>query len=1382
MPLVLKKLEDSPEHTVAGETTLLEIAEQHVPDTLGTPMKRAEALAQLNWGAKSPREVARALAETIGLSLADAPDLDIYDDFAVVAGLTLKPEDSPKLRLPEPWVQADVASEADKKISVRRPRPANTVTIGKLDKWFVPETEKCDVDWKIGGREATAGKLHLNVYASNYCKFKDWSAELGAFTESADLKKMPVFTKDDLAHTERGGDKFEWDGEATADDGCLKKSADPLKKRHVNVAFSPYTAHMRYFKNSADKDARLELKPFWPMWDEDDDRVADSFKLNWTLHDTGGKLKQGLLTIVDGQDRPVFRKRLVEADLSDGDHEFDWGEGDYADGVTPDGKSKAEASQTPYRARIEAHKPAHEEEGLALAAMHSEVRIWVHPETLHEKKDAYVATDDKSSLLYSVAPLSHADADWNKDADENLWLREQLSKFGFHPGPIKDAAPEALMKAALKDLKQSVPKVRAGGTGDFTRIDDTATPEANLADVKAALEAIRDDADGFARYKRPWFGKADATRDDYADNWGDDVADKLRNAAEELILWIDDRHFYTSVNWVTEPAGQAPQLFTELADHTVNQRPDRGGWMNGDVKIDHDARDMTRSWVPIQVQPVLMKKDRTLHDTSDYLAAVKGDADLLAAMRRAVGPIRIDWSFDEIDGDYDPDAGGVNVRVNGLDAAMYGTHSRSKGAIEWLLNDTRHVHRRKDVKRRSILHNARDNRGGVRPANAARYYRNVFGRTADGNKHLIPWKTSDDDARESVVTCVHDDLGPGHADDEKFAKRRGAAGVGFMPSLVAGDGYRVRAQVRFDKTAGYSFPNAEDLGKRYPRLAQSHSAKMRMWRKSSIRAYVQWAPTNHFGTAFGQFKKHFAQANVHYVVEGGGAAPLQPRPNALFPPEVGGGLNAEYVDAAVKCLPTGNALADPATMALHQDHVWPWHADDNYGQRTPVVGSGALSTDARAIFEDNELSNQYYVNTIMLATKIVDSIEKSSGLLRGNVIVEMQVSPKYYYMNYECDKCGAFELWLENSATPSKVGGQCAQCADAARKLLNTVRLVGHYTCSTGGHAQTNDESTAAGSGWTGQVCDQRACGGLLADDMADAANYLCDSCGYTADFPHMGGVNNHKVGSDCPRGCGGKLGPTAAVYASQDYTCNGCAANVTKVNAGKVKDAGVGANHICNPGDPTTTPPTPPVTGLLAAAAAPNYVYDFTGKTTNAHQVEPKAENVENGDELPGSSLGLPVGVSVNFKCDVWGQYECAACNAKVSLREPTAVPGHHQNKWHNCGGGGWGQFGAVLKSLDTNSDLWAHEVGHNHSLSHANNAGGEVPIEHDNRRAPWATATMAGKRGDWDRSCLMAYTDFHPDYDIETDLQYMCYRCLLRSRGWKVTPLHRPPGAITN
>ena len=180
----------------------------------------------------------------------------------------------------------------------------------------------------------------------------------------------------------------------------------------------------------------------------------------------------------------------------------------------------------------------------------------------------------------------------------------------------------------------------------------------------------------------------------------------------------------------------------------------------------------------------------------------------------------MDWTFDEIDGD--------TIKVKIVDKGMYHTdRTRSKKAVEWVLNDRKAEHTRKDVKRDAKYFNCLDIFGGARPSTVTDYFKSVFGLDT---LSLHPWKPKLDTARESIVTVAHTDLGEKHKDEDQFAKRKGRAGIYFYPSNMAGDGYQLRAEVRFDESSDYKLPNAKNLASRYPKLPQAHSAKMRLWR------------------------------------------------------------------------------------------------------------------------------------------------------------------------------------------------------------------------------------------------------------------------------------------------------------------------------------------------------------------------------------------------------------------------------------------------------------------------------------------------------------------------------------------------------------------------
>jgi hypothetical protein len=1359
MSFVLKKPEESPEYTVATGDTLTSIAAAQCAD-LGD--KGPEMIAMLNWGSSEPAEIARAMAETVGVKLSDAPDLG-----AVTAPYTLaftRAGVPGKIRIPQKYTASGLAYEKTHQVKVRSPKPANVVELSKLDRWFIPESETCRIGWRTEGLAATAGKLSLDVYGSDYCACTDWNKNFGTFGDPAALIDMPIWTKADLAATERTAAAFEWDGSSSAADGALKPDAADVP-RHVNVAFSPYTVQMRYWQADGDKDARVVLKPFWPAWKPDATRDSATFKIEWSFVKTGGKLKRGLLTVVDKTDKPVWRTALPEAKLADGDQHEIWVNGAYADGVTnSEGGAEAIPEDMPYRVRLEAHKNANEAEGLALAAMHSEVRLYVHHETHARDLDPYVCDTDKTSLTLSLADLNHKDAVLTRAADGDMWMREQLAKAGWHAGPLSDKAPGDPLKRALADFQRSAPKHRPGGTGDYARQTVVNTGAAD-ADAKDALEHID------PRYKRPWFGKADATRDDYA-NDADALKADLRDPAKEVIVWVDDRYWYTDPFATPNPSGHAPTLQNFLLNHGAAPKPARGTLTVGDGKVDFDIRDTERPWLPLQIQPALLGRDEQLDAVKDVGAI--GD-DLADKMRRAIGPIRVDWSFDEIDGD--------TIVVPEVDTTLYGASSRTKPALEWSLNRDRVEHDRKDVKRHAKYFNAPKAAGGTRPngdgsggGSAAAYYKEAFGVGEDNS--LWPWRSADDPTREVIATVVHDPLGASHAATDRFAKRRGRAGVYFTPSIMAGDGYRVRAQVRFEKTAGYDFPNAAALDKRYPKLPQAQSAKMRVWRKASMRAYLQWASASSFGTAWGELAKHYAIAHVHLINEAGiSNGDLLRRPSNIFPTAA----DADYLALVRRGVPNPSSKRTAAWVRVYDDFAWPWYKHKHLGLKKAIFNSVDPYADAYKLYNDN-MADAWYPYALNLTVIVADWLEKKHGLMRGHILTEFKTTDKVWFMQYDCQTCNTANLFLERENLASESTKNACLSGGCGGKLLNRPTYVGNYKCANG-HTSKKYEDGLAGGKYAGDACN--TCASTYAADTADAVEYKCSACTFVGKMVESGTGGDH-VNQACKRDdCAGTLMPTGA-FVKEDYTCSACAQTVKLMNAvGLTGSTHDGTAHAGCPGAPPPPPPAvapPVVAGTLTGTGAFVQDYATNNLIANKNKVEVWAPALrERMDGIPSSALGLMGGMNVNFHASVYEKYRCSACAKEVTLREDGIAGGKHMGATHEtCTSTPKGTYGRLGKIVDTGGRLWAHETGHNRYLQHSSNAPGAQAAQHDSapNAAQAGAAEATGKN--WDRACLMSYSSHYTDFDMEADLTCMCYRCVLKNRGWKLGSTALPPSVI--
>src|SRR5262249_11912246 len=148
--------------------------------------------------------------------------------------------------------------------------------------------------------------------------------------------------------------------------------------------------------------------------------------------------------------------------------------------------------------------------------------------------------------------------------------------------------------------------------------------------------------------------------------------------------------------------------------------------------------------------------------------------------------------------------------VSVIDPADYMPEfSRSRKYVAWALRKNQGKHVRKDTKREGLFPNCPATMGGIRPASPGEYYKAPFG---CDDLTLAPWKAAAVSTTESVATVSHDLLVSSQEKDKTlFASLRGWAGVYFRPSSIGGDGYRLRAQVHFEKFTNYELPNLETL-------------------------------------------------------------------------------------------------------------------------------------------------------------------------------------------------------------------------------------------------------------------------------------------------------------------------------------------------------------------------------------------------------------------------------------------------------------------------------------------------------------------------------------------------------------------------------------------
>ncbi|MDX2152985.1 MAG: hypothetical protein SFV54_19740 [Bryobacteraceae bacterium] len=1083
---VFDKRENATKHAVVKDDTLTSLANHYktqgggIPDDL-TP----EDLARYNWGTAESAEVKRAIFERIGSSVVIA-----LTDASNYAALAMDPAFGPagtkEILIPKKWTVPSVELKKTHTVKMQQRKPATAIAIKKLDKWFIPDRETCESEYRTEGLESAADKVDFEVYGSNYCSLNAWNDGLPTFTA---LAGTPVFSKSlaaNLSKARTEGSITDWKGDANCTQGLLAPG-NPAGQRRLNVAFSPYTVNYRFCKGTAavadDKKARIDLKPFWLLFDPGTGQAtADSRKVKWEVKESS-RLKAGLLTISDKTGTIVFAQGLEEAKLTkDAPQEFQWS-GLYSDGVT-----QASAANMPYRVQIQGHTDIDEAEGVAVAAMHTEVRLFVHPNTNALTLNPYVTSSDEPSLRFTIADYWHKAKDPKRQQDGVLWTKFALAQAGFHPGPVRDATVTNEYQGAVWEFQRSVPKKRTKQNAPYERLalDGIAGDQTN-----DALETIA------AARRRPLFGKT-ADRTSYTDTFDgtgkvtarfqDDATfqTNLNDRTHRMIVWVDDRNWYSYEN-----LGDAT-LNDEIYQHLSAVGNNRGTLSEADNRVAHDARDVARPWIPLQVDFALLGKANSLTD----VVAFPNDKDVVDLWRQLIGPLRVDWTFDEIETvatvNTTPGGAATNVDLPELDAEVRNTltglyhreRTRTKIALRWIMNDLKEEHDRQDVTKRSKYFNCPESCGGIRPDAIATYYQQAFGKEA---KSLQPWTAKADGGREAIYTVVHDKLG--QPEDSFFVKRQGRAGVYFNPSRIAGDGYQVRAQVRFQGAADYAFPNVDALKDRYPKLPQAHTAQFRLWRKTSLRGYVCWGPTNTWAAVPAPprpnlpdkgpagFRRYYTACHLHVENEINKTdGDIDFTPQDLM-------TESEFRSVVKEILPGGDKRRKNMSWIRLGNRMWPWAQHDQFGVTEASAANLALGDgfdDLKNRFIDT-IENSYYVR---ICAELVRGVEKHEGLFRGHILVEFQATDPVYIQRYVCARCGDKFVYMQANGK-SMVGERCPTngCGNkwiSPGKLRAETKYRGSYACAgVPSHNHQGWESGPAGGDYNGQACPD--CGAALA-------------------------------------------------------------------------------------------------------------------------------------------------------------------------------------------------------------------------------------------------------------------------------------------------------------
>lgn len=831
---------------------------------------------------------------------------------------------------------------------------------------------------------------------------------------------------------QKGDQKFKWDKKYR--EGVLNG-----KMEDVMIDDSAWTADMQrqfLYQSTPYKATVTTLKP---------ELEDESLKIEWKVLNSGGKFKRGLYRIKDRTGRIVFVAPLPEAKMADGEHDVTW-DGKYPEGVknTLDG-DEITPWDMPYRVELQMHTAAGEAEGLAIAAEHSEVRLYTHNETFAPDDPRYDPDALKASLMLEPGPLLakaelEGDVDLKpavppKDKTKDEWFRYKLAEHGYHPGPLHKAYDDEF-KISLQEFKRSVPADGGAGPGNFARLKlDAGSIELRDAAAKTAIETLRD-SDKRKPYADP--AKILGNNDD-PDLTPEDFAKRLRDVDKDVVIWADDRQYYTDGGGAsTKDADNKPFLTADVGESPTDAAPAariglglndyRGGMVTGDGRVALDKDAIPRPWVPLRAAPTLMGREAELFEPYKK-ERVEVEGDDRAAMLKAIGPLRMDWVVDELPFDVSTiDPGDYPARdfANAKNWDQL-TETRTRRYLTWALWQKKKKHKRADTKRVSVLTNCPEDMGGARPDDAAVYAQKAFG---EGEQSLWPWKAAHDSDDEAMSTIIHDlihkDQKPKDLDKPLVADLVGGACAWFRPSTIGGDGYRVGARMALKKEgANSAFPNIEALAKRYPAAPQAHSARMRVWRRSSLRGVACWSPNagKYNGAMINQFRDYYKPGHVYFVNEGG---PLKLHAMTDIFNDTDNAHKTRFKNIIRHNMAEAGWPAwwsNAANIDLDSQYPYPYLQDDNYGVNEfyPIADRGKIDETSSNIWNT-------YNGALLFA---VAQAAETNGYMRGHLIAEFVSSPEYDWHLYECGTTPAHQFVMplkKGAVAPANPPCESAGC------------------------------------------------------------------------------------------------------------------------------------------------------------------------------------------------------------------------------------------------------------------------------------------------------------------------------------------------------------------
>jgi hypothetical protein len=412
-----------------------------------------------------------------------------------------------------------------------------------------------------------------------------------------------------------------------------------------------------------------------------------------------------------------------------------------------------------------------------------------------------------------------------------------------------------------------------------------------------------------------------------------------------------------------------------------------------------------------------------------------------------------------------------------------------------------------------------------------------------------------------------------------------------------------------------------------------------------------------------------------------------------------------------------------ANIKLFAKKMWPWSDAEQIGVFEAGDANGTRD-QARTKFAAKVFDPIFYNLSHRFALAWVEHLEKKKGLLRGHLVVEFYPSDPYYVQKYKCPTCSDTFYFVEQSKTSnSKMGKPCPGPPCAGKLERQPVQYKGYYECAAPAKHKWNDlnETTDAGGDWLAAATCTAPCNAALVAIQSFREKYKCPAGHWQAHMMETSVAGGSHSGEQCPSpGCDKKIFHVGVW--KEKYVCDKCGAD-----AELVEDNPDGGKHVKVPEQHTACTSAPKGNWKRknpVEVIAPPHACAMGNKVNIADRAEDPGY-VTNGVPVP--SLGLPLGVELNF---------------------------------------------------EASGELWAHELGHTRHMEHTEGPGTGHKDDHDHLPHAPTGFTWAGiKEPDahsqcWDRACLMSYITQRASYDATRDKPYLCGKCVLKLRGWKVAP----------